>query len=144
MKTIVFTMFLRGWDIRKQQIFESKIIRNRACNPNMLFDTSNHAKYEKVNQKWVPKTIQNPSKIDINPPWDIQDISRPLLSEPWHQMITKLMPKWSPRTPKYSKNGFPRPLKSINFNAACQQLPGGRRQGRSLKLKREAWSYYKR
>ena len=59
MNIIVFNMFLRGWDIRNEQIFQSKIIKNHACNPNMLFDTSNHTKYEKVTQQWSPKGIQN-------------------------------------------------------------------------------------
>ena len=51
-KTTVFTMFLRGADIRNQRFLQSKIIKNRACNPNMLFDTSTHIKYEQVPQKW--------------------------------------------------------------------------------------------
>ena len=51
MKTNVFTMFLKDWDIRIQQVFQSKIIKNRACNPNMLFDASNHINYGKVTPK---------------------------------------------------------------------------------------------
>ena len=87
MKTIVFTMFLRGWDIRNQQIFQSKIIQNRACNPNMLFDASGHTKYEKVTPEWPPKAIQNSWKIDINPAWDIQEPS-------WMNPGTKWSPNW--------------------------------------------------
>ena len=75
-----------------------------------------------VVSKGHPKLMKNRYKSTLGH-------SRDLRSEPWHQMITKLMPKWSPRTPKCSKNGLPRLLKSINLNAACQQLPGGRRQG---------------
>ena len=31
-------MLLRDWDIRNQPNFQSKILKHRACNPNMLFD----------------------------------------------------------------------------------------------------------
>ena len=80
-------MFLRAQDIRNQPNFQSKLVKNRACNPNMLFGTSNHTKYEKVTQQWSPKGIQNSWKININPPWDIQE------------------PSWvrSPKTPKINK-----------------------------------------
>ena len=37
---------------QKPTIICSKIIKNRACNPNMLFDTSTHIKYQKVPPKW--------------------------------------------------------------------------------------------
>ena len=43
--------------------------------------------------------------------------SRALLSELWHQIITKLMPTWFPRTTKCSKKNLPRPLK--NNKAEC-------------------------
>ena len=46
--------------------------------------------------KGHPKFIKNRYKSSLGH-------SRALLNEPWHQMITKLMPKWSPRTPKWSK-----------------------------------------
>ena len=75
--------------------------------------------------KWHPKFMKNRYKFT-------RGHSRALLSEPWHQIIIKLMPKWYPRTPKCSQNALPRLLRSINLNAACQQLPGDRRQGRSL------------
>ena len=75
MKTTVFTMFLRGWDIRNQQTFASEIIRNRACNPNLLFDTSNHIKLEKVTQKCLQWGTQNPSKIIKNSLLDTQGSS---------------------------------------------------------------------
>ena len=66
MKTTVFTMFLKGWDITNQLIFQSKIIKNHACNPNMLFDTPNHRKYQKVTQnglQWGTKIHQKSLKI---------------------------------------------------------------------------------
>ena len=56
-------MFLRGWDITNQLIFQSKIIKIHACNPNMLFDTQNHRKYQKVTQNGLQWGTQNPSKI---------------------------------------------------------------------------------
>ena len=46
--------------------------------------------------KWHPKFMKNRCK-------STRGHSRALLSETWHQIITKLMSKWSPRTPKYSK-----------------------------------------
>ena len=58
MKTTVFAMFLKGWDITNQLIFQSKIIKNYACNPNMLFDTPNHRKYQKVTQNGLLGTQQ--------------------------------------------------------------------------------------
>ena len=75
MKTNVFSMFLRGWDIRNHQFFQSEIIVNHACNPNMLFDTSNHIKYEKVTEKYPQWDTQKSSKIIKNPPWGIQELS---------------------------------------------------------------------
>ena len=63
MKTYIFSMFSRGWDITHQQIFNSKTTNNRACNPNMLFDASNDRKYQKVIKTGVQRGIQNPSKI---------------------------------------------------------------------------------
>ena len=72
MKTIVFTMFLKGWDTRNHQFFQSGIIKNRARNPHMLFDTSNRIKYEKVSQQCPQWGTQKSSKIIKNPPWDTQ------------------------------------------------------------------------
>ena len=71
MKTFVFTIQIRGWDIRNQHIFNSKVNNNHACNPNMLFDTSNDRKYQKVIQNSLQRETQNPSKIIKNPPWDL-------------------------------------------------------------------------
>ena len=63
MKTILFTMFLRGWDIIIQQMFQSKIIKNRVCNPNMFFDTSNHTQHEKVTPNLLQQATQNSLEI---------------------------------------------------------------------------------
>ena len=71
MKTTVFTMFLKGWDITNHLIFRSKIIKNHACNSNMLFVTSNDRKYQKVIQNGLQRETQNPSKIVESPPWDL-------------------------------------------------------------------------
>ena len=104
MKTIVLTMFLRGWNIRNHQFFQSGVIKNRARNPHMLFDTSNRIKYEKVSQQCPNGAPRNHQKSTLGH-------SRAFLNAPLHHMITKLKPKWSPRIPKCSKNGLPRPLK---------------------------------
>ena len=99
-KTIVFTMFLRGWDIRNQWFFQSKIIKNRACNPSMFFDASNHINYEKVTAKWSLQVTQKSSKIDENQCWDIQGPS-------WAHPCTQWSPKWcqsdAPRPQNASK-----------------------------------------
>ena len=98
MKTIVFTMFLRGWDITNQRIFQSKIIKNHACNPNMLFDTPYHRKYQKVSWNGLPWGTQNPSKIIENPSWHNP-------GSPWVHLCPTWSPKWSPRTSKWTQNG---------------------------------------
>ena len=87
MKTRLFTMFLRGWDIRNHQFFQSEIIKNHACYPNMLFDTSNHIKYEKVTENWSQRGTQKSPKIIKNPHWDIEDLF-------WMSPGTKWSPNW--------------------------------------------------
>ena len=87
MKTMLFTVLLRGWDIRSQQKFQSQITKNRACNPNMLFDVSNHLNCEKVTPKWRQEVTQESSKIVENRSWAIQ--------EPyWVHPCTQWSPKW--------------------------------------------------
>ena len=88
-------MFLRGWDIRIQPSFPSKVTKNRACNPNMLFDASNHINNEKVTPKWSQQVTQKSSKIDENQCWDIQERS-------WVHPYTHWSPKWC-------QSGTPRP-----------------------------------
>ena len=92
-------MFLRGWDITNQLIFQSKIIKNHACNPNMLFDTQNHRKYQKVTQNCLQLGTQNPSKIIKNPFWHLPGSS-------WMHLCPTWSPKWSPRTFKWNQNGL--------------------------------------
>ena len=87
MKTIIFTMFLRGWDIRNHRFFQSTIIENRACNPSMLFDALNHINYGKVTPKWPQQVSQKSSKIDENRCWDIQGPS-------WVHPCTQRSPEW--------------------------------------------------
>ena len=99
MKTTVFAMFLRGWDITNQLIFQSKIIKNHACNPNMLFDTPNHRKYQKVTQNCLKWGNRNPSKIIENPFWHPP-------GSPWVHLCPTWSSKWSPRTSKWTQNGL--------------------------------------
>ena len=47
-KTTVFSMCLKVWGIRSQLIMQSKLINIRAWGPNMLLDTSNDIKYQKL------------------------------------------------------------------------------------------------
>ena len=108
MKTLLFTILLKGWDIRIHQNFHSKITKKRDCNPNVILDCSNQRKSEKVLQKGLQWETQNPSKIIENPFW-----SR--LSAPLHPMITKILKKWCPQTQNAWKM-IPQDLKqSINL-----------------------------
>ena len=51
MKTTLFTTFLKGWDLRNQYVFPSRIIKNHACKPKMLSAASNHINYQTMTQK---------------------------------------------------------------------------------------------
>ena len=91
MKTQIFTILLRGWDIRIHENFHSKIIKKRDCNPNVILNCSNQRKYEKVMQKGLQWKTQNPSKITENQFWSH-------LSASLHPMVTKIMKKWCHKT----------------------------------------------
>ena len=104
MKTIVFTMFLRGWNLRKHTSFNPTVIRKHACHPNPLFDTSNHRNLTKVVQIALQWRVQNPSKIIKNPPWDSGGYPWvnpcPTWSSRWCQTgpsRCNMMPKWCQR-----------------------------------------------
>ena len=100
MKTLLFTILLRGWDIIDQQNFHSKIIKMHACTPNMFFDTSNHRKYQKVIQTGVqrePKIHQKSLKIHSG---TFQGPSQ-CICDP---IDCKMIPKWYPKTSKWSQN----------------------------------------
>ena len=58
----IYTVF-DGLGHQNSTNFHSKIIKTHACNPNMLFDTSIHRKYQKVTQKCPQWGTQNPRKI---------------------------------------------------------------------------------
>ena len=108
MKTIVFTVFLRGWDIRNQQIFASENHQESCLQSKPTFW---HLKAHKITESdskvspmGDPKSIKNRLKFTLGHP-------RVLLSAPLQQMTAKVMPKCLLRTSKCSKNGFSRPLK---------------------------------
>ena len=71
MKTLLFDVLLKGWDVINQQIFHSKVIKNHACNPNMICDASNDPTYQKVIQNGLQRGTQKSSKIIKNPSWDL-------------------------------------------------------------------------
>ena len=102
MKTIVFTMFLRCWDIKIQYMFHTKIIKNHTCNPNMLFDTSNHRKSRKVTPNGLQWGTQNPLKIYENPTWD-----------PSGSPLVHLCSTWSPKWCQSGLQGPPNSPKII-------------------------------
>ena len=94
-KTNVFGMFLRGLDITNQQIFKSKIIKIRACNPTMLFDSSNYGKCQKVLQnspKRGPNIYPKSSKIQPGTP---QGPFGCICALSDHQNSAKMVPKGS-------------------------------------------------
>ena len=64
MKTTVFIILLKGWDIRKPTIFHSKIIKEHACNAHHVFHPPNLRIYQKVTQNGLP------SKLVTNLIWD--------------------------------------------------------------------------
>ena len=63
MKTNVFTILLKGWDIRIHENVHSKIIKKRDCNPNVILNSSNQRKYGKNDAEGSPmgdpKSIKN-------------------------------------------------------------------------------------
>ena len=46
MKTLAFTILLRGEDIRSHKMFNSKIIKKNVCGPDVILGTSNQIKYQ--------------------------------------------------------------------------------------------------
>ena len=107
MKTFIFTILLIGWDIRNHKMFCSKLIKNHACTPNMLFDASHHRIYQKVIQNGLQRGTQNPLKILQNPDWDLPGSLCvhlwPTRLQNGAKMLPKdlqMDPKWSPGNPK--------------------------------------------
>ena len=75
MKTIVFTVFLKGRDIRIHKLLHAISIKNNACNPNMFFDTATYRIYRKVTQNRLRRETQYGSKINENLLWDTSGAS---------------------------------------------------------------------
>ena len=63
MKTLLFTILLKGWDIGIHENVHSKISKKRDCNPNVILDYSNQRKYEKVAQNDLQWETHNPSNL---------------------------------------------------------------------------------
>ena len=70
MKTLVFTVLLKGEDIRNHKIFNSKIIKKNVCGPDVILGTSNQIKYQKVIQNGLQWGTLNPSQINQIPSWN--------------------------------------------------------------------------
>ena len=107
MKPIVFTMFLKGRDIRKLHMFHPKVIKKHVCNPSALFDSPNHIKYKKrskMDSKQGPKICHKSSKIHPGTLKGLPEcISAPLDHQNGTKMVPKdlqMNPKWSFRDPK--------------------------------------------
>ena len=103
MKTIIFIMFLRGWDIRIQHTFHPKLIKNQTCNPNMFFWYLKSQKIQNSDPKWCPmgdpKSTKNRWKSTLGP-------FRAPLSASVPHLIAKMTPKQHPRTSKWIQNGL--------------------------------------
>ena len=95
MKTTVFTVLLGGLGIRIQQIFHSKTSRKHTCNSNMLMDISNHRNYQKVTQNGPEWSTQNSQKIILG-----------ALTASAPNLLTRMVPKWSPRTSEWTQNDY--------------------------------------
>ena len=96
MKTHVFTILWRGWNIIIHKIFLLKIIKMRACYPSKLLRTSNHRKCQKVIQNGRQRGTQNPSKIVKSQSWDPPGLL-------WVHLYSTLTQKWFPRIPRWPK-----------------------------------------
>ena len=101
MKTHVFTLLLRGWDIRNQQIFNWKMIKNHACNPNLFFDASNIRNCQKEIETVSGGTPQIHQKSKKIPPGTFQ-VPSVCICDP---LDIKMMSKGYPRTSNWSQNG---------------------------------------
>ena len=101
MKTILFTILLLGWDIRNQQMFDSKVIKNHAREPNifMMLQMTEHMK--KVIQNAVQRGTPNPSEIIENLPWDLPRSLRVQLRPTSLQNGIKMVPKQLQMIPKW-------------------------------------------
>ena len=104
MKTTLFTILLRGWDIRIHENVYSKIIKKRDCNPDVILNCSNQRKSKKMMQKGLQWETQNPSKITKK---SILVPSEWTLAPNDHQNSEKVMSQ----DPECLKNGLPRPRK---------------------------------
>ena len=72
MKTTVFTLLLRGWDIRIHENFHSKIIKKRYCNPNVIWTVQireNMKKWCRRVSNGRPEFHQKSLKINSGPVW---------------------------------------------------------------------------
>ena len=96
MKTIIFTVLLRGWDIRKPLIFHSKFIKEHAWNANHVFPPPNLRKYQKVTQNGLQLGTHNPIKTRHKS--TLGPRSDPLSASLLH-LVTKMLAKKPPQVP---------------------------------------------
>ena len=94
------------WRHHKSQGFQFKNHHKGCLRSRCDFGHFKSNKISKSDPEWPPmgdpKSITNQSN-------SILEHSRSHLSEPLHPMVIKIVLKWCPKTPKYSKNGPPRP-----------------------------------
>ena len=117
MKTSIFTILLKGWDIRIHKNFHSKINKKRDCYPNVILHCSNQRKYEKVIQnglQWFSpylshqKSLLPGERLGNGPaPWSSPLGDRNLMRIPLPSHDPKIpdigsqmLPKTSKMTPK--------------------------------------------
>ena len=98
-KTQIFTILLRGWNIRIHHNYHSKIIKKRDCNPNVILNCSNQSDVE-GSPIGDAKSIKNHQKSILVP-------SEWTLAPNDHQNNEKVVSQ----DPECLKNGLPRPRK---------------------------------
>jgi len=60
MKISVFTVLLRGEDIRNRKIFNSKIIKKNVCSPDVILGTANQIRCQKMIRNGLQWETPNP------------------------------------------------------------------------------------
>ena len=116
MNTFVFIILLKGWDIRNHEMFHSKVIKNHACNPNMLFDASNDRTYQTVIQNCLRQGTQNPYKSSKIHSGTFQGLPECISAPLDHQHGDKIVPTDLQMNSTWSSEDLKRRWKSTKLN----------------------------
>ena len=139
MKTIVFTVFFKGWDIGKLMDFHSKSMKEHGCNVDQHFETQKTKylrKLLKIDTSWAPKIHQKSWKIDFG---IHESTPECILASLGHQNASKeastslkVMPKWCCGVSAWGvfQPASLQPAASSLQPAACSQQPAAPSQVR--------------